>query len=62
MNDVTFSQLVTLEAETNTGAIEMRVLDKIIELNRDELNEFLVRTEPAIKLAAPSAARSPQST
>lgn len=55
MNDVTFSQPVTLETETNTGAIEMRVLDKIIELNRDELNEFLARTEPVIKRATPTA-------
>lgn len=44
MNDVAFTQPVTLEAETNTGAIEMRVLDRIIELSRRELEEFLART------------------
>jgi ATP sulfurylase len=50
MNDVTFSQPVTFETETNTGAIEMRVLDKIIALNRGELAEFLERTEPVIQI------------
>ena len=46
MNNVTFSEPVTLEADTNTGAVEMRVLDKVIELSRTELTEFLDRTAP----------------
>ena len=49
MNNVTFSQDVIFETETNSGSIEMRVLDKVIELSRSELSEFLIRTEPIIQ-------------
>ena len=46
MNNVTFSEDVTLETETANGSIEMRVLNKVIELSRADLCEFLARTEP----------------
>ena len=46
MNNVTYSGDVVLESETNNGSIEMRVADKIIELSRGDLVEFLHRTEP----------------
>jgi hypothetical protein len=53
INDVTFSGSVTLEADTETGGIDMRVLNTIIELNRDQLSEFLKRTEPWVKYVSP---------
>jgi hypothetical protein len=49
MNDVTFTQPVTFTADTTSGALELRTLDKVIELSRKELVEFLDRTTPITK-------------
>jgi hypothetical protein len=46
MNNVTFSQRVTLETNTVTGSVILNILDRYIELSRNDLLEFLIRTEP----------------
>ncbi len=61
MNNRAFTQPVTLEADTENGGIEMRVLDKVIELNRDNLEEFLARTSPRIAFTASFNPTAPKS-